>query len=121
MLILVLSIHFSRSAESNRTISIGAVPITSDTAFLSAWKPTFEDYLSDTVGQFFVPPARFEIVLLTLTSVFDAVKEKSIEFVFVNPSLFSCLESEFSGISSPGGVCDVGHASLIEVTMERKF
>jgi hypothetical protein len=78
--------------------TIGVVPVTSDAEFLKTWRSTFEDYLSDTAGREMDPEARFEIVLLSLTSVFDAVNQSSIDFLFINPSLFSCLEIEYSGI-----------------------
>ncbi len=98
VLIVVLSLNFSHSALTTRKLLIGVVPVTSDNDFLSTWRTTFEDYLSDTAGRDLDPNARFEIVLLTLTSVFDAVNQNSIDFLFVNPSLFSCLEIEYSGI-----------------------
>jgi hypothetical protein len=98
LLILVWSLNFTHSALINRKLLIGVVPVTSDVEFLKIWRSTFEDYLSDTAGRDLDPEARFEIVLLSLTSVFDAVKKNSIDFLFVNPSLFSCLEIEYSGI-----------------------
>jgi hypothetical protein len=98
LLIVVLGLRYSYSAFNTRKVLVGVVPVTSDADFLTTWRSTFEDYLTDTVGRELNPRARFEIVLLSLTSVFDAVNESSIDFLFVNPSLFSCLEIEYSGI-----------------------
>lgn len=84
-------LHHNASA----TILIGGIPLSSETEFLDRWRPTFEQFLQDTVGQTFSPPLVFQLVPLTQKSVFKAVEKGTVDFLFVNPSLASCLEAEF--------------------------
>ena len=98
--LLLLNTALALADPISGKILIGAVPIVTNDEFLKTWKPTFEDYLSETVGRALTPQAQFELVLFSLESIFDAVKESRIDFLFVNPSLFSCLEIEYSGIFS---------------------
>ncbi|GAB5372547.1 hypothetical protein AAMO2058_001674900 [Amorphochlora amoebiformis] len=75
---------------------------------------TFVEYLTQTVSPQFTIPLKFELVILNTTSMFKAVEGKTIDFLFVDPSTFACLEAEFqvtamlslktSGISEYAGV-----------------
>ena len=79
-------------------IVIGGVPLGSDDAFLTAWRPTFEQYLSNTVGRQYNPPVNFTLVALTLSTAFSSIEAGIVDFVFANPSLYSCLAERYSGI-----------------------
>jgi hypothetical protein len=78
-------------------VNIGGVPLESSAGFLTLWRPTFETYLSETVGIKYSPPLRFSLITLTLSTAFDMVEAGNVSFVFSNPSLFSCLQAEYSG------------------------
>ena len=80
-----------------KTIVIGAVPTTSDQKFIKSWSPTFETFLNEEVGKIYVPPLSFSLVTLNMSSAFDAVSKDSVDFIFANPSLYACLDYEYSG------------------------
>jgi hypothetical protein len=82
---------------SSRTIKIGGVPLGSSDTFLSIWRPTFEDYLTNTVGSKQTPQVEFSLVAISLNSAFDKIENGELDFVYANPSLHSCLEAEFGG------------------------
>ena len=63
----------------------------------SLWGPTFETLLSESVGRKLSPPRNFSIVLLDIATSFPMVEEKNVDFIFATPSLFACLEAEYSG------------------------
>ncbi len=85
------------AVNSSLHIVVGAVPTSAEAEFLAAWRPTFEAFLNEEVGKHFMQPVSFSLHVLNLSSVFDAVSEGKIDFIFANPSLYSCLDPEFSG------------------------
>jgi len=60
---------------------------------------TFEDYLTQTAGRRFDPPITFEMRALSLGTVFQDLSTYNIDFVYANPSVFSCVESEYGAQS----------------------
>jgi hypothetical protein len=87
---------FPSSSQIN-PIVVGGVPLGSSSSFLQSWQPTFEKYLFDTVGTLYNPPLNFSLIPLTLSNAFQMVNERRVQFIYSNPSLYSCLESEYSG------------------------
>ena len=79
------------------TIVIGGVPYGTSSDYVLSWKPTFEEYLSIEVGTKHNPPLNFSFITLTLSSAFNKIKERALDFIYTNPSLYSCLEVEESG------------------------
>jgi hypothetical protein len=61
------------------------------------WGPTFSTYHTENVGRFMDPPRNFSVILMTIPMTFKMVEQKSIDFIFTTPSVFSCLESENAG------------------------
>ena len=61
------------------------------------WAPTFEVFLTDSVGKTLNPPRNFSVVLLDIETAFQMVNQKAIDFLFSTPSYFACVESENSG------------------------
>ena len=96
-IVLLTAGALASSIPKDGVILVGGVPIESNAAFLSSWQLTFESYLTDVVGKKYSPPLQFSLVLLNLTSAFDILQASKVHFVFANPSLYSCLEAEFSG------------------------
>ena len=87
------------SAENNTNkIIIGAVPASGDAEFKALWSPTFEAYLNNKIGNTSTPPVSFSLVILNLSTAFNAVQKHEIDFIFINPSLYSCLDLEYSGV-----------------------
>jgi hypothetical protein len=96
LIVLGLCLKIS-SVSGNEHVIIGGVPLGSSSEFLRLWRPTFEAYLSEIVGIKYSPPIRFSLITLTLSTAFDMVEAGKVNFVYSNPSLFSCLEAEYSG------------------------
>lgn len=65
-----------------------------DAAF-NEFNVTFSDYLTASVGAKFDPPIRFELKPLDFISLFTDVEEKNVDFIYTNPSAFSCIASEY--------------------------
>ncbi|CAB9513585.1 activated protein kinase catalytic subunit alpha-1 [Seminavis robusta] len=57
---------------------------------------TFETYLTTTAGQRFDPPISFEIhpFLFGEQGILDTAVSGTVDFTFMNPALYSCVESE---------------------------
>eukprot|EP00281_Chroomonas_sp_CCMP1168_P019235 CAMPEP_0206225022 /NCGR_PEP_ID=MMETSP0047_2-20121206/7333_1 /ASSEMBLY_ACC=CAM_ASM_000192 /TAXON_ID=195065 /ORGANISM="Chroomonas mesostigmatica_cf, Strain CCMP1168" /LENGTH=693 /DNA_ID=CAMNT_0053648009 /DNA_START=65 /DNA_END=2143 /DNA_ORIENTATION=+ len=60
---------------------------------------TFQTHLNQVVGPRFDPPLEFELVALDFTSTFTTVDDGTIDFIYTNPSLYSCAESEHDLLS----------------------
>jgi hypothetical protein len=69
------------------------------------WGPTFEAFLSESVGRLLSPPRNFSVVLMTIPMTFAMVEDKSIDLIFSTPSVFSCLETENSGTQMKNVSC----------------
>ena len=74
-----------------RTSYIGVVIPSSDSTILENLRPIFETYLSEQVGH------NFSMVPLSRAKSVEALRKISVDFVFSDPYIFVCLESEFSG------------------------
>jgi len=55
--------------------------------------------LTETAGKRFDPPIRFELKPLNFILLFSDVEALNVDFVYVNPSAFSCIESEYGANS----------------------
>ena len=56
------------------------------------YNATFSDYLTLTAGKQFDPPIRFEMVPVEFDAVFPFAAKQMVDFMYVNPGLFSCIE-----------------------------
>ena len=74
---------------------VGGLAIRGAADFISRFGPTFSDFLTNEVGPCFDPPLTFEAVPLNFSSTFTLVENKGVDFIYTNPSAFSCLDSEF--------------------------
>jgi hypothetical protein len=105
-LLLVLIIDqaiYASSDYRNRLIVVGAMPSGSSSKLLgpTAWKPTFENYLTETVGKKYDPHLVFSLFpLISTAAAYEMVESGKVDFMFLNPSLYSCLESENEGMAS---------------------
>ena len=97
VLCVLYSVRMGSTLNIPARLVVGAVPTISEADFKTLWRPTFETFLNQEVGSTFAPPVSFSLVVLNLSSAFDAVSKNEIDFIFVNPSLYSCLDLEFSG------------------------
>lgn len=95
-------------ADSQTTFRVGVLAIRGNETAWSEFGPTFSTYLTYRVGRVFDPPVRFEVRPLAFTPILDGAVSGDYDFVFANPSIFSCLESE------------VGATSLVSMVALRK-
>jgi hypothetical protein len=100
---IFLSIFLSASPHQTNishhtTIVIALVAQQIEEASFLSWSPTFEKYLSDSVGKQYVPSLDFSLILLSPISVRPAIEAGTVHFFFASPSVFACLEVEYSGI-----------------------
>lgn len=78
---------------------VGVLAIRGEEAAFSEFNTTFGEYLTVTAGQRFVPPIRFEMKPLNFLSLFTDTEEGLVDLIYVNPSAFSCIESEYTARS----------------------
>lgn len=78
---------------------VGVLAIRGFQAAYTEFNRTFVDYLTATVGQRYDPPISFELKPLNFISLFADTQAANVDFIYVNPSAFSCIESEFTAHS----------------------
>ncbi|CAM9971356.1 unnamed protein product, partial [Choristocarpus tenellus] len=76
----------------NTTYQIGGLAITGKPEFLADMAPTFSEYLNNTVGKKF--GVNFETVPLDFDDIEGAVTNGTIDFLYSNPSSYSCKNSQ---------------------------
>ncbi|CAB9517043.1 Ephrin type-B receptor 3 (Fragment) [Seminavis robusta] len=59
------------------------------------YKMAFETYLTQTAGRRFDPPVDFTIVAATMNGIFEQLEDDSLDFLYVNPGVYSCVGVEF--------------------------
>ncbi|GAB5363215.1 hypothetical protein AAMO2058_000864500 [Amorphochlora amoebiformis] len=74
---------------------IGGLAIRGGKEFIEHFKPTFVDFLTERVSPLFSHPITFEIIPYNFSSIYTAVENKEVDFIFINPSIFSCMETEY--------------------------
>mmetsp|Transcript_51963 Transcript_51963/g.108521 ORF Transcript_51963/g.108521 Transcript_51963/m.108521 type:complete len:1378 (-) Transcript_51963:103-4236(-) len=97
ILAFVLAILFIfEPAYTKDQYTIGGLAITGSVRLFQQWNSTFSTYLTLALRQ---NPKfaniTFKLVSLDFYSTFTMVEQNAIDFVYTNPSIYSCLESEF--------------------------
>ena len=82
-----------------RVYTVGVLAIRGPDAAYSEFNSTFASYLTATAGRRFDPPISFEMKALNFLTVFSDAEESLVDFIYVNPSAFSCIESEYGARS----------------------
>mmetsp|Transcript_26441 Transcript_26441/g.44151 ORF Transcript_26441/g.44151 Transcript_26441/m.44151 type:complete len:1556 (-) Transcript_26441:105-4772(-) len=95
-------VEFTTDQHKKTDYRIGVLAIRGATAAYNEFNKTFSDYMTATAGQRFDRPLSFTMVPLNFLSLFSDVKlavdtagEQGVDFIYVNPSAFSCIESEY--------------------------
>jgi len=91
-----------RTREDGRHKSvyrIGVLAIRGEVAAWAEFNRTYGDYLTATAGNRFDPPITFEMEPLNFITLFTDVEEDNIDFFYVNPSAYSCIESQYGAHS----------------------
>lgn len=81
------------------TYTVGVLAIRGFEAAYQEFNKTFSDYLTVTAGQRFDPPVAFEMKPLNFISLIEDTEASLVDFIYVNPSAFSCIESEYTAQS----------------------
>lgn len=85
--------------EYKEVYTVGVLAIHGfETAHLE-FKKTFSDYLTAAVGPRFDKPIRFEIKPLDFVSLFPNVENRNVDFIYADPGVYSCIESEYGAES----------------------
>lgn len=79
--------------------TVGVLAIRGNEAAFKEFNSTFADYLTATAGQRFDPPVRFQLKPLNFVQLFTDTEATLVDFIYVNPSAFSCIESEYGAQS----------------------
>jgi serine/threonine protein kinase/ABC-type phosphate/phosphonate transport system substrate-binding protein len=78
---------------------VGVLAIRGFGAAYAEFNATFSDYLTATAGARFNPPVQFRLKPLNFLLLFSDTASAEVDFFYVNPSAFSCIESEFGASS----------------------
>mmetsp|Transcript_2625 Transcript_2625/g.5009 ORF Transcript_2625/g.5009 Transcript_2625/m.5009 type:complete len:197 (+) Transcript_2625:364-954(+) len=87
--------RYQAPASKHLKYKIGVLAHRGESVAYFQFNKTFSDYLTYTAGQRFDPPLEFEMVPLDYVKMFSDTEDAVVDFLFVNPSAFSCLESEY--------------------------
>lgn len=93
------AVHEFDSKRHKRLYRVGVLAIRGFEAAYNEFNKTFTDYLTVTAGQRFDPPIEFEIKPLNFYLLFSDVEDSIVDFIYVNPSAYSCIESEYTARS----------------------
>jgi hypothetical protein len=60
---------------------------------------TFSTYLTETAGKRFDPPIEFIMLPIDFQTMFDVSAKGSVDYLYVSPSPFACIEAEWGAQS----------------------
>ncbi len=107
-------------AGTKRHYKVGVLSIRGPAQAYTEWNQTFNPYLSETAGKMFDPPLTFSMEALDFVTLYTSVsffilffclhhalcanqwrqvETKQLDFIYVNPSAYSCIESEHGASS----------------------
>ena len=107
--------HDADALQSTKktTYTIGVLAIRGDEAAYNEFNVTFNKYLTEAVGkQRFTTPIEFVMKPLNFLTLFTDTEASNVDFIYVNPSAFSCIESEYGASSL---VSQVSHRKVYGV------
>jgi len=85
--------------QHQRVYTVGVLAIRGVDAAYQEFNTTFSDYLTLTAGRRYTNTIQFIMKPLTFTNLFDEAETQRIDYIYVNPSAFSCIESEYTARS----------------------
>ena len=87
------------TASTQTHFKVGVLAIRGFPAAVSEFNETFGTYLTCEMKCRYNPPVTFEMVPLNFKTLFTSIPTKEVDFIYVNPSAYSCIESEFGAAS----------------------
>ena len=94
-----VKIPFDEKIHKKTEFKVGVLAIRGFEAAYNEFNKTFNEYLTATAGQRFDPPITFRLEPLNFLTLFSSAAEASVDFIYVNPSAYSCIESEYEAHS----------------------
>eukprot|EP00934_Nitzschia_sp_Nitz4_P003244 Nitzschia sp. Nitz4//scaffold256_size27904//19844//23755//NITZ4_008172-RA/size27904-augustus-gene-0.6-mRNA-1//-1//CDS//3329544420//3234//frame0 len=94
-----IPLEFNETLGHKELYTIGVLAIRGEAAAFAEFNSTFNEYLSETAGKRFDPPIRFQLKALDFITLFSDVEQRNVDFIYVNPSAYSCIESEYEALS----------------------
>ena len=79
--------------------TVGVLAIRGKENAFAEFNSTFADYLTATAGQRFTQTIEFRMKALNFIELFDDTGSQQVDFIYVNPSAYSCIESEYTAFS----------------------
>ena len=97
----VLQLTTKQKKQTKTTYTIGVLAIRGDEAAYEEFNTTFNTYLTEAVGKqrFTNPSIEFVMKPLNFLTLFTDTETSQVDFIYVNPSAFSCIESEYGASS----------------------
>jgi len=92
-------IPFQEVTHKKREFTVGVLAIRGFEAAYNEFNTTFQDYLTATAGQQFDPPITFRMEPLNFLTLFSSADQATVDFIYLNPSAYSCVESEYEAHS----------------------
>ena len=91
--------NYDPSIHKKQVYTVGVLAIRGVDAAYNEFNTTFNQYLTATAGQSFDLPIQFEMKPLNFLSLFSDTADRNVDFIYVNPSAYSCIESEYEAYS----------------------
>lgn len=91
--------HQVRRTDDQPVFRVGVYANKGIQQAIDDYSRTFVDYLTLTAGQELDPPARFELVAALPNEAYSTLIPPEVDFLFTNPAVFACLESEYGARS----------------------
>ena len=79
--------------------TVGVLAIRGKEAAYKEHNKTWNEYLNCEVQCRFRPAIQFEMLPLDFSTLFTSIPTRQVDFVYVNPSAYSCIESEWGASS----------------------
>ncbi|CAB9509964.1 activated protein kinase catalytic subunit alpha-1 [Seminavis robusta] len=90
---LVATASNTTNSHNGRVYRVGVLAIRGEAQAYASFNTTFGDYLTSTAGSQ-LSGVSFEMVPLNFVQTYSLVENQQVDFIYLNPSAFSCMESE---------------------------
>ena len=99
------------STVTQYSYKVGVLAIRGFDAAYKEFNLLFGEYLNRKLGDVFHPKVNFTMVPLDFTTLYTWVETKIVDFIYVNPSAYSCIESQYgaSSLASQKSIQKVGN------------
>lgn len=82
------------SNDSQTEYVVGVMAIRGTESAFNDFNATFADFLTMSAGSHFDPPLSFSMIAIEPGTALDTFTAGGVDFVFANPSVSSCIDTE---------------------------